>query len=172
MPPHENVESTLIWYKGTNYENYRTWTDALDRFLASMYRCFWSLVEDFLKFQCEICSKLYKISEWYTLNGYVDRICQIMWMTALCRPPAAEIWETFQWLISSNSRYNIWTDSVISKLFCFCIRGVLSTDNPKSNSIFSKAQSRGNFLLFNWIIPDLSDSVWNGSSNRTGFSYL
>lgn len=37
MPPHENVESTLIWYKGTNYENYRTWTDALDRFLASTY---------------------------------------------------------------------------------------------------------------------------------------
>lgn len=38
MPPHENVESTLIWYKGTNYENYRTWTDALDRFLASTYK--------------------------------------------------------------------------------------------------------------------------------------
>lgn len=37
MPPHDNVESTLIWYKGTNYENYRTWTDALDKFLASMY---------------------------------------------------------------------------------------------------------------------------------------
>lgn len=34
MPPSENVESTLIWYKGTNYENYRTWTDALDKFLA------------------------------------------------------------------------------------------------------------------------------------------
>lgn len=34
MPPHENIESTLIWYKGTNYENYRQWTDALDKFLA------------------------------------------------------------------------------------------------------------------------------------------
>ena len=37
MPPHENIESTLIWYKGTNYENYRQWTDALDKFLASMW---------------------------------------------------------------------------------------------------------------------------------------
>lgn len=36
MPPPENVESTLIWYKGTNLENYRQWTDALDKFLASM----------------------------------------------------------------------------------------------------------------------------------------
>lgn len=37
MPPPENVESTLIWYKGTNLENYRQWTDALDKFLASMW---------------------------------------------------------------------------------------------------------------------------------------
>lgn len=37
MPPSENIESTLIWYKGTNYENYRQWTDSLDEFLKSMY---------------------------------------------------------------------------------------------------------------------------------------
>lgn len=37
MPQRENVESTLIWYKGTKYENYRQWTDALDKFLASMF---------------------------------------------------------------------------------------------------------------------------------------
>ncbi|XP_031636259.1 sodium/potassium-transporting ATPase subunit beta-2-like isoform X2 [Contarinia nasturtii] len=35
MPPSESIESTLIWYKGTNYENYRQWTDALDKFLAN-----------------------------------------------------------------------------------------------------------------------------------------
>lgn len=37
MPPHDSIESTLIWYKGTKYENYRQWTDALDKFLASMF---------------------------------------------------------------------------------------------------------------------------------------
>lgn len=36
MPPSDNVESTLIWYKGTNHENYRTWTDALDKFLQGI----------------------------------------------------------------------------------------------------------------------------------------
>ncbi|GBP03270.1 hypothetical protein EVAR_68936_1 [Eumeta japonica] len=34
LPPVDNVESTLIWYKGTHHENYRQWTDALDNFLA------------------------------------------------------------------------------------------------------------------------------------------
>lgn len=34
LPPEDNVESTLIWYKGSNPENFRTWTDALDEFLA------------------------------------------------------------------------------------------------------------------------------------------
>ncbi|KAJ6649706.1 Sodium/potassium-transporting ATPase subunit beta-2 [Pseudolycoriella hygida] len=34
LPPEENVESTLIWYKGTDYENYKIWTEALTSFLA------------------------------------------------------------------------------------------------------------------------------------------
>uniref|UniRef100_A0A1L8DF34 Putative sodium/potassium-transporting atpase subunit beta-2 n=1 Tax=Nyssomyia neivai TaxID=330878 RepID=A0A1L8DF34_9DIPT len=34
LPPEENVESTLIWYKGTDYENYKVWTEALNEFLA------------------------------------------------------------------------------------------------------------------------------------------
>ncbi|TDG44891.1 hypothetical protein AWZ03_008699 [Drosophila navojoa] len=33
LPPVDNVESTLIWYKGTQYENYKHWTDSLDEFL-------------------------------------------------------------------------------------------------------------------------------------------
>ncbi|XP_016964140.1 sodium/potassium-transporting ATPase subunit beta-2 isoform X2 [Drosophila biarmipes] len=34
LPPVDNVESTLIWYKGTQHENYKHWTDSLDDFLA------------------------------------------------------------------------------------------------------------------------------------------
>uniref|UniRef100_A0A1A9ZFE8 Sodium/potassium-transporting ATPase subunit beta-2 n=1 Tax=Glossina pallidipes TaxID=7398 RepID=A0A1A9ZFE8_GLOPL len=34
LPPTDNVESTLIWYKGTHHDNYKQWTDALDEFLA------------------------------------------------------------------------------------------------------------------------------------------
>ncbi|KAG4066673.1 hypothetical protein HA402_007309 [Bradysia odoriphaga] len=34
LPPEDNVESTLIWYKGTDYENYKIWTEALTSFLA------------------------------------------------------------------------------------------------------------------------------------------
>uniref|UniRef100_U5EXA6 Putative sodium/potassium-transporting atpase subunit beta-2 n=1 Tax=Corethrella appendiculata TaxID=1370023 RepID=U5EXA6_9DIPT len=34
LPPEYNVESTLIWYKGTDYENYKHWTDSLTEFLA------------------------------------------------------------------------------------------------------------------------------------------
>ena len=37
MPPEDNVESTLIWYKGTDYDNFRVWTDALDEFLNGWY---------------------------------------------------------------------------------------------------------------------------------------
>ncbi|XP_034473185.1 sodium/potassium-transporting ATPase subunit beta-2 isoform X1 [Drosophila innubila] len=33
LPPVDNVESTLIWYKGTQHENYKHWTDSLDKFL-------------------------------------------------------------------------------------------------------------------------------------------
>lgn len=33
LPPEENVESTLIWYKGTQLENYKYWTDSLNEFL-------------------------------------------------------------------------------------------------------------------------------------------
>lgn len=38
MPPDENVESSLIYYRGTRHEDYRVWTDALDKFLAGMMR--------------------------------------------------------------------------------------------------------------------------------------
>jgi sodium/potassium-transporting ATPase subunit beta len=34
LPPEDNVESTLIWYRGTNRENYEVWTNALDEFLS------------------------------------------------------------------------------------------------------------------------------------------
>lgn len=34
LPPEDNVESTLIWYKGTDYENYKLWTESLTKFLA------------------------------------------------------------------------------------------------------------------------------------------
>lgn len=33
MPPESNVESTLIWYKASDGENYKYWTDELDKFL-------------------------------------------------------------------------------------------------------------------------------------------
>jgi sodium/potassium-transporting ATPase subunit beta len=33
LPPEDNVESTLIWYKGTNPENFNMWTNSLDDFL-------------------------------------------------------------------------------------------------------------------------------------------
>ncbi|XP_046734620.1 sodium/potassium-transporting ATPase subunit beta-2-like [Diprion similis] len=37
MPPSENVESTLIWYKGTDRSNYAHWVDTLEKFLE-VYR--------------------------------------------------------------------------------------------------------------------------------------
>ncbi|KAL0279028.1 UNVERIFIED_CONTAM: hypothetical protein PYX00_000674 [Menopon gallinae] len=36
-PPNVNVESTLIWYKGSNQENFQYWVDALTNFLE-VYR--------------------------------------------------------------------------------------------------------------------------------------
>lgn len=33
MPPESNVESTLIWYRGNDEENYKYWTEELDKFL-------------------------------------------------------------------------------------------------------------------------------------------
>lgn len=50
LPPEDNVESTLIWYRGTNKENFEVWTDALDEFLSRKFyhslpflppRCTW-----------------------------------------------------------------------------------------------------------------------------------
>jgi len=37
LPPEDNVESTLIWYRGTNKENFEVWTNALDEFLLRKY---------------------------------------------------------------------------------------------------------------------------------------
>lgn len=54
LPPEDNVESTLIWYKGTDYENYSQWTDALTKFLAGMVIFF------FDNYKCSGCRK-YKI---------------------------------------------------------------------------------------------------------------
>ncbi|GLG92260.1 Sodium/potassium-transporting ATPase subunit beta-2 [Gryllus bimaculatus] len=34
MPEDSNVESTLIWYRGTDRDDFRQWTDTLDEFLA------------------------------------------------------------------------------------------------------------------------------------------
>lgn len=33
QPPLENVESTLIWYRGTDSENFKYWIDSLESFL-------------------------------------------------------------------------------------------------------------------------------------------
>lgn len=33
MPPESNVESTLIWFKGSNPDNYKYWTEEIDNFL-------------------------------------------------------------------------------------------------------------------------------------------
>ena len=33
MPPEENVESTLIWYKGTERNDYKHWASSLEKFL-------------------------------------------------------------------------------------------------------------------------------------------
>ncbi|EDX04013.1 GD22540 [Drosophila simulans] len=35
LPPVDNVESILIWYKGTRHETYKHWTDSLDDFFAA-----------------------------------------------------------------------------------------------------------------------------------------
>lgn len=41
LPPEDNVESTLIWYRGTNRENFEVWTNALDEFLSRKFRSAW-----------------------------------------------------------------------------------------------------------------------------------
>lgn len=33
MPPDSNVESTLVWYKASDEENTKYWTNELDNFL-------------------------------------------------------------------------------------------------------------------------------------------
>jgi hypothetical protein len=33
MPPESNVESTLIWYRANDEQNYKYWTEELDKFL-------------------------------------------------------------------------------------------------------------------------------------------
>jgi hypothetical protein len=35
MPPESNVESTLIWYKASDKDNIKYWTDEIDTFLKS-----------------------------------------------------------------------------------------------------------------------------------------
>jgi hypothetical protein len=37
-PPVDNVESTLIWYKGTDPEQYEYWTKNLEKFLEGNKR--------------------------------------------------------------------------------------------------------------------------------------
>lgn len=37
MPSSDNVESTLIWFRGTQRENYKYWAESLEEFLAGNY---------------------------------------------------------------------------------------------------------------------------------------
>jgi len=37
MPPYEDVESTLIWYKGTRRDNYRHWVESLEKFVEGEF---------------------------------------------------------------------------------------------------------------------------------------
>lgn len=38
MPESGNVESTLIWYKGTDKENYKHWVKSLEEFLEGILK--------------------------------------------------------------------------------------------------------------------------------------
>jgi hypothetical protein len=37
MPEEPNVDSSLIWYQGTEAEKYKPWTNQLDKFLEGKY---------------------------------------------------------------------------------------------------------------------------------------
>lgn len=39
MPSLDNVESTLIWFRGTERENYKYWAESLEEFLAGELYC-------------------------------------------------------------------------------------------------------------------------------------
>lgn len=39
QPPGVNVESTLIWYKGSNEKNFKYWVDTLESFLEGEFSC-------------------------------------------------------------------------------------------------------------------------------------
>jgi hypothetical protein len=36
-PPVDNVESTLIWYRGTDRKQYQHWTNSLEKFLEGKH---------------------------------------------------------------------------------------------------------------------------------------
>jgi hypothetical protein len=64
-PPIDNVESTLIWYKGTDREQYRHWTDSLEKFLEGKHTLF-------LIFFCFFTlSAILCIQVWNTVSGAV-----------------------------------------------------------------------------------------------------
>lgn len=43
-PPVENVESTLIWYKGTALKQYQHWTNSLEKFLEGKHTLCYNFV--------------------------------------------------------------------------------------------------------------------------------
>lgn len=42
LPPDDNVESTLIWYRGTDKENFKHWTESLNEFLEGIPKGFFT----------------------------------------------------------------------------------------------------------------------------------
>lgn len=46
MPPESNVESTLIWYRGTGQADYKYWKESLVEFLKGKFTSFIIRKED------------------------------------------------------------------------------------------------------------------------------
>lgn len=71
MPPHKNVESTLIWYKGTDYENYKTWTEELDSFLSGRLLLFFFNCKFYVVISNQVVRKSYSLPHlvWFLLGA-------------------------------------------------------------------------------------------------------
>jgi hypothetical protein len=94
MPPESNVESTLIWYKA-NEQNYKYWTDELDKFLAGKQCYLYCTIHFILCNRTKVSSLL---SHWAAFHEYCS--C----LTNCCKNLYTRLHENLTDILVTDSR--------------------------------------------------------------------
>lgn len=95
MPPESNVESTLIWYRASDEQNYKYWTNELDKFLEGKHCYLYCRIHFIVCTRTKVSSLL---SHWAVFRE--NHSCS----TNCSKNPYTELHENLTYVLVTDSR--------------------------------------------------------------------